>query len=114
MELEGGGVSLVGIVLAFPGRLLVSTQVSSMAGIHIYLTKIYSRKTYSPPMIILYSVTLVKHRPPAQKGFSVCLHRITGVPKIILLPFPAQSIQLFFLLHGVMQRQAFEKTLTVL
>lgn len=65
------------------------------------------RKTYSPPMIILYSVTLVKHRPPAKKTpqSSVWLNKMRKMPKIILLPFPAQCIR------GLRQHNALRKHL---
>ena len=79
-----------------------------MAGIHVYLKEIYSRKTYSLPMIILYSVTLVKHRPSAKKGSSVCLNRTTKVP------FPVRCIQIFILLHGLTQHGACRWTLRIL
>lgn len=73
-----------------------------MAGIHIYLKRIYSRKPSFPPMIILYSAALVKHRPPAKKGSSVCLNRTTKVP------FPVRCIQIFILLPGLTQLGAFQ------
>lgn len=48
------GFPFVSVVLASPGRLLVFTQVSSIAGIHIYLRKIDSRKMY--PLTHGYSI----------------------------------------------------------